>query len=90
VGYAHDSAGSIKGTSLLAPLRLTVGYAYDAGGRLAATTYPEGNVVTQTYTPRGQIADIALDGGSVASYEYNPVGATPAASTAMPTVSIVC
>ncbi len=34
--------------------------------------------MTQTYTPLGQIADIALDGGSVASYQYNPVGATTA------------
>ncbi len=34
--------------------------------------------MTQTYTPRGQIAGIALDGRSVASNEYNPVGATTA------------
>ena len=41
-------------------------------------TYPGGNVVSQSYTPRGQIAGIGLDGGTVASYEYNPVGATTA------------
>jgi YD repeat-containing protein len=41
--------------------------------RLTSTNYPGGNVATQTYTPRGQIAGIGLDGGTVASYEYNPV-----------------
>jgi hypothetical protein len=46
--------------------------------RMASTTYPGGNVVAQTYTPRGQIAGIGLDGSTVASYEYNPVGATTA------------
>jgi RHS repeat-associated protein len=46
--------------------------------RLTKMTYPGGNVVAQTYTPRGQIAGIGLDGGTVASYEYNPVGATTA------------
>ena len=46
--------------------------------RLTKMTYPGGNVVAQTYTPRGQIAGIDLDGGTVASYEYNPVGATTA------------
>ena len=35
-------------------------------------------MVAQTYTPRGQIAGIGLDGGTVASYEYNLVGATTA------------
>jgi YD repeat-containing protein len=44
-----------------------VGYAYDAAGRLASMTYPGGNVAAQTYTPRGQIAGIDLDGGTLAS-----------------------
>lgn len=35
-------------------------------------------MVAQTYTPRGQIAGIGLDGGTVASYEYNRVVATTA------------
>ena len=80
--FTYNPANQIlsETTQLTGQPARTVGYAYDAGGRLAATTYPEGNVVTQTYTPRGQIADIALDGGSVASYQYNPVGATTAKS----------
>jgi len=65
--FTYNPANQIlsETTQLTGQPARTVGYAYDAGGRLAATTYPEGNVVTQTYTPRGQIADIALDGGSV-------------------------
>jgi YD repeat-containing protein len=46
--------------------------------RLTTMTYPGGNVVTQSYTPSGQIVGIGLDGGTVASYEYKPVGATTA------------
>jgi RHS repeat-associated protein len=78
--YTYNPANQIlsETTQLSGQPARTVGYGYDAGGRLAATTYPDGNVVTQTYTPRGQIAGIALDGGSVASYEYNSVGATTA------------
>jgi YD repeat-containing protein len=63
-------------TQLTAQPARTVGYAYDAAGRLASTTYPGGNAVTQNYTPRGQIAGIDLDGVTEAWNEYLPVGAT--------------
>ena len=78
--YSYNAANQVlsETTQLTGQPALTVGYAYDAAGRLASTTYPGGNVATQTYTPRGQIAGIDLDGGTVASYEYNPVGATTA------------
>ena len=78
--YSYNAANQVlsETTQLTSQPALTVGYAYDAAGRLASTTYPGGNVATQTYTPRGQIAGIGLDGGTVASYEYNPVGATTA------------
>jgi RHS repeat-associated protein len=78
--YSYNAANQVLSeTSQVTgqPAR-TVGYAYDAAGRLASTTYPGGNVAAQTYTPRGQIAGIDLDGGTLASYEYNPVGATTA------------
>lgn len=78
--YSYNAANQVlsETTQLTGQPARTVGYAYDAAGRLASTTYPGGNVATQTYTPRGQIAGIDLDGGTVASYEYNPVGATTA------------
>ena len=78
--YSYNAANQVlsETTQLTGQPARTVGYAYDAAGRLASTTYPGGNVVAQTYTPRAQIAGIGLDGGTVASYEYNPVGATTA------------
>ena len=78
--YSYNAANQVlsETTQLTGQPAHTVGYAYDAAGRLASTTYPGGNVASQSYTPRGQIAGIDLDGGTVASYEYNPVGATTA------------
>ena len=49
-------------------------YAYDEDGRESATTYPGGSVAGTSYTARGQVAGIALDGAQVATYEYNLVG----------------
>lgn len=78
--YTYNAANQVlsETTQVTGQPARTVGYGYDAGGRLATITYPGGNVVTHNFTPRGQIAGIALDGGTVASYEYNPVGATTA------------
>jgi RHS repeat-associated protein len=78
--YSYNAANQVlsETTQVTDQPARTVDYAYDAAGRLASTTYPGGNVATQTYTPRGQIAGIDLDGITVASYEYNPVGATTA------------
>ena len=52
----------------------TIAYAYDADGRRTTATYPGGNLVSTTYTPRSQVAGISLDGAGVAGYEYNTVG----------------
>ncbi len=51
----------------------TVTHRYDANGRLASTTYPDRNVVTNTFTPRGEVVQIGLDGHSLATYSYTPV-----------------
>ncbi len=69
--YSYNAANQVlnETTQVTGQPARKVGYAYDAAGRLASTTYPGGNVVAQSYTPRGQIAGIGLDGGTVASYE---------------------
>jgi hypothetical protein len=36
----------------------TVGYAYDSAGRENTLTYPDGSVVTRTYTPRNQYQQV--------------------------------
>jgi len=64
--YSYNAANQVlsETTQLTGEPARTVGYTYDAAGHLASTTYPDGNVVAQTYTPRGQIAGIGLDGGT--------------------------
>jgi YD repeat-containing protein len=51
--YSYNAANQVlsETTQLTAQHALTVGFAYDAGGRLASTTYPGGNVVAQSSTP---------------------------------------
>jgi YD repeat-containing protein len=54
--YTYDAAGQLLSETTVQtgqPAR-TFAYSYDADGRLASTTYPGGNVVTYTYTPRGE------------------------------------
>ena len=76
LGYSYNAAGQLVAeTSTVTgqPAR-TVAYAYDEDGRESATTYPGGSVAGTSYTARGQVAGIALDGSQVAAYEYNLVG----------------
>ena len=58
-------------------------YAYDAAGRVTAITYPDGEIITQTYNARGLLAQVANpsdtpDTGPRVSYlaaaAYNALG----------------
>jgi YD repeat-containing protein len=45
----------------------TVRYAYDAANRPVTVVYPDGSVVTRTYTVRNQLASVSRNGSPIAS-----------------------
>jgi YD repeat-containing protein len=54
----------------------TMGYGYDAFGRMNAITYPSGKVLTYGFNANGQIASIAVNAVNVATnIQYHPFGA---------------
>ncbi len=53
----------------------TNSYTYDSNGRRLGHTYPAGNVITNTYTARGQISAIYADGTpALATFSYDANG----------------
>jgi RHS repeat-associated protein len=75
--YTYDAVGRVTSeTSTRAgQAPLTVGQGYDAStGRRATLTYPSGAVASQTYSPRGEIASLSLDGASAATFGYDLAG----------------
>lgn len=51
-----------------------VSYGYDSANRTTRVTYPDGRVVTRTFTNRNQLQDVRLDGGLVATRSYDASG----------------
>ncbi|MEM9881552.1 MAG: LamG-like jellyroll fold domain-containing protein [Planctomycetota bacterium] len=82
--YTDDSliaSENIRGNVSSNPAGYTHLRGYDAADRLTSITYPNGSLVTRTYTDRNQLATITRDadgtsgGGlatSVASFTYDP------------------
>lgn len=65
--------GALSGTTVT-PAMYTMGYQYDAVHQTIGVTYPTGDAVTRRYTPRGQLAEIALGGSLVATRTYGDNG----------------
>lgn len=55
-------------------LSRTLVYDWNPDGTRASLTYPDGQVVTYTYTANRQLAQVTLPGGETATYTYNPLG----------------
>ncbi len=78
--FAYDAAGRRTSESLtVAGQTYSVGTDYDKVGRAKSLTYPDGTVVSQTYTPRGQLATVDRASpteavASVASFNYDNGG----------------
>lgn len=76
--YAYDNANELTAeTQTPAGLgtSFTVGYSYDADGNPATLTYPDGMVVSYTYTNRNEVASISADGPPpMATYTYDANG----------------
>ncbi|MCK6486953.1 MAG: hypothetical protein L6R48_01205 [Planctomycetes bacterium] len=52
----------------------TVGYAYSADNQPTEVTYPDGTVLARTFTPRKELAQVAIGGGLVANRSYDDAG----------------
>jgi uncharacterized repeat protein (TIGR01451 family) len=58
------------------PLAFVTAYSYDAFGRLATMTYPDGEVITASHNPAGQVEHLhsSLGAAYLAGASYNPAG----------------
>ena len=81
VTFAHDEAGRLASESLtIDGNTYTVTHSFDQAGRQAGTTYPDGSIVSRTFTSRGQLQQVDYDGDGpggdpaslVAAFQYDP------------------
>jgi hypothetical protein len=71
VTRGYDAGGRVASESLtIFGQTYTMAQAYVAGGRLTTLTYPDGSVVTKSYSPRQQLTGLSLNGTSLASFAY--------------------
>ncbi|HSP78408.1 MAG TPA: toxin TcdB middle/N-terminal domain-containing protein [Myxococcaceae bacterium] len=69
---AYDSAGRVVShTQCVSGTCYTLGYGYDAAGRLVRVTYPDGEVVTYGYDGAGRLGSMS---GYVNAFTYNGRG----------------
>ena len=70
--FAYDDAGRLATESLtIDDHTYTIGRSYDADNRLVQLVYPDGSIVTRSYTPRSQLQQVTYDGNMVASFSYD-------------------
>jgi RHS repeat-associated protein len=77
LAYTHDNANQLLSESSLVgttgSVVRTVAYTYDMDGNRLTLTYPDGTVLTNSYTARNQLAGIGSQ-SSVVSYQYDLSG----------------
>lgn len=74
---AYDDANQLtaEGTTLSGQSTRTVSYTYNSDGQRKSMTYPNGLVLTNDYTARGQLASLTFDGPPpLATYAYDLAG----------------
>jgi len=73
--WSYDGFGAVTGkTQTIGAVALTIGYSYDASGRLSATTLPSGRVVSYGYDAY-LASSVAVDGTTILSgATYDPFG----------------
>jgi len=73
VTFAYDDGRRINSESLtIDGMTYTVSHAFDQAGRKTSTTYPDGSVVTRSFTDRDQLESIVYDASTVATFAYDP------------------
>jgi RHS repeat-associated protein len=66
--WNYDQHGRItRKIQTVGSLTQTVGYSYNAAGRLASMTYPSGKVLQVSYNSAGQVSQLALDQKTILS-----------------------
>ncbi|MBA3845675.1 MAG: RHS repeat protein, partial [Planctomycetes bacterium] len=58
----------------LGDVRATLDYRYDLAGRPVEVVYPDGRVVSRSFTERGQLHEVRLGGSAVATRHYDAGG----------------
>jgi RHS repeat-associated protein len=75
VERTYDGAGRLQKEGLrYGDFDFAVTYAYDANNRVTALTYPDGTVVSKTYTARDELASVTAGSKSISQYEYDAGG----------------
>ena len=78
--YNYDQIGRLSTfRKCIEGMSQTVGFGYDSIGRRASITYPDNEVVTQSYDAAGRLASVS---GVIANIEYDPSGRTTAVTFA--------
>ena len=75
VTMAYNDAGRLKDETLrISNVDYTVGLEYNSRGQLWKMTYPDNSVVERTYTDRGQLFEVKLDGTIESTNAYDGAG----------------
>jgi RHS repeat-associated protein len=74
--YKYDILGRlIQKTQTTGTVVKTIGYGYDALGRMSSITYPSGKVLTYTFDVQGRVASMAVNAVNLVSgITYQPFG----------------
>jgi RHS repeat-associated protein len=74
--YKYDIQGRlIQKTQTTGTVVKTIGYGYDALGRMSSITYPSGKVLTYTFDVQGRVASMAVNAVNLVSgITYQPFG----------------
>src|SRR5437762_953046 len=75
----YDGLGRLATEALTVPVAMTqeshsITYGYDDNDRLTSLTYPDGSMVTRTYTTRDQLLTVSRASQSIAQYGYGDGG----------------
>ncbi len=75
VTYTYDDAGRKSTEALtIAGQTYTTTTTYNAAGQVTGYSYPDGTAVARSYTDRGQLATIAVDGTTIDTRSYDDGG----------------
>ncbi|MFN0062272.1 MAG: FG-GAP-like repeat-containing protein [Myxococcaceae bacterium] len=74
--FSYTTAGDLQGyVKWMGGSQYSQTFTYDLAGRVVRETYPDGSAVTRAYTDGGNLASVALNGTTFATWSaYSPLG----------------